>query len=56
MEGENKFEIGDMFKPLADPARARRIVSDIAEVMKLMDAVLTAEMGPLVARGLGDPQ
>lgn len=56
VEGENKFEIGDMFKPLADPARARKIVSDIAEVMKLMDAVLTAEMGPLVARNLGDNQ
>lgn len=54
VEGDNKFEIGDMFKPLADPARARKIVGDIAEVMKLMDAVLTAEMAPLVARR--DPQ
>ncbi len=54
VEGDNKFEIGDMFKPLADPARARKIVSDIAEVMKLMDAVVTAEMAPLVARR--DPQ
>jgi hypothetical protein len=39
-----------MFKPLADPARARRIIDDIAEVMKLMDAVLTAEIAPLVGR------
>lgn len=56
VEGEDKFEIGDMFKPLADPKRARKIVADIAEVMKLMDSVLTAEMGPLVARRLGDIQ
>jgi len=55
VEGDDKFEIGEMFKPLADPARAHKIVSDIAEVMKLMDAVLTAEMGPLVARNLGGP-
>lgn len=54
VEGDNKFEIGDMFKPLADPARARKIVGDIAEVLKLMDAVLTAEMAPLVGRR--DPQ
>ena len=50
LEGPDRFEIGDMFKPLADPARARRIVDDIAEVMKLMDAVLTAEIAPLVGR------
>ncbi|KAF0178798.1 MAG: hypothetical protein FD124_3485 [Alphaproteobacteria bacterium] len=50
VEGDDKFEIGDMFRTLDDPARARRIVGEIAEVMKLMDAVLTAEMGPLVAR------
>lgn len=50
LEGTDKFEIGDMFKPLADPARARRIVDDIAQVMKLMDAMLTAEMAPLVGR------
>lgn len=49
VEGENKFEIGDMFKPLADPARARKIVDDIAEVLRLMDAVLTAEQGALLA-------
>lgn len=55
VEGENKFEIGDMFKPLADPARAKKIVGEIAEVMKLMDAVLTAEMGPLVARRAREP-
>jgi hypothetical protein len=50
VETADKFEIGDMFKPLADPARARRIVNDIADVISLMDAVLTAEQAPLVAR------
>lgn len=50
VEAPDRFEIGDLFQPLADPARARRIVDDIAEVMKLMDAVLTAERAPLVGR------
>jgi hypothetical protein len=50
LETGDKFEIGDMFKPLADPARARRIVEDIAGVLRLMDAVLTAEAAPLVGR------
>lgn len=50
-EAPDRFEIGDLFTPLADPARARRIVDDIAEVMKLMDTVLTAERAPLVKRG-----
>ncbi len=50
LEGPDRFEIGDMFKPLADPTRARRIIDDIAEVMKLMDAVLTAEIAPLMGR------
>lgn len=55
VETGDRYEIGDMFKTLDDPTRARRIVGDIAEIMKLMDAVLTAEMGPLVARRNGDP-
>lgn len=55
VETGDKYEIGDMFKSLDDPARARRIVGEIAEVLKLMDAVLTAEQGPLVARRNGDP-
>ena len=50
LESPDRFEIGDIFQPLADPARARRIVDDIAEVMRLMDAVLTAEIAPLVGR------
>lgn len=50
LESPDRFEIGDMFKPLADPARARRIVDDLAGVLRLMDAVLTAEIAPLVGR------
>jgi hypothetical protein len=52
VEGGDKFEPGSMFKPLADPERARKIVGEIAQILKLMDAVLTAEQGPLVARGI----
>jgi Protein of unknown function (DUF3137) len=43
VEGGNLFEPGDMFKPLVDPARARRIVDEIAGVVRVMDAVLTAQ-------------
>jgi hypothetical protein len=43
IEGGNLFEPGDMFQPLADPARARRIVDDIAGVLRVMDNVLTAQ-------------
>lgn len=43
VEGGNLFEPGDMFKPLVDPSRARRIVDEIASVVKLMDQVLTAQ-------------
>lgn len=51
VEGGNKFEIGSMFEPLATPERARRVVDDIAQVLRLIDAVLTAEQAPLTARG-----
>ena len=50
IEGGDKFEVGDMFKDLADPERARRIVRDIAQILKLMDAVLTAETAHLLGR------
>ena len=50
IEGGDKFEVGDMFKGLADPERARRIVGDIAQILKLMDAVLTAETAHLIGR------
>jgi hypothetical protein len=43
VEGGNLFEPGDLFKPLVDPARARRIVNEIAGVVKVMDQVLTAQ-------------
>jgi len=43
VEGGNLFEPGDLFKPLVDPARARRIVDEIAGVVKVMDQVLTAQ-------------
>jgi hypothetical protein len=43
IEGQNLFEIGDLFKPLADPERARRIVGDLGKVMHVMDSVLTAQ-------------
>jgi hypothetical protein len=50
IEGGDKFEVGDMFKDLADPARAKRIVDDIAQILKLMDSVLTAETAHLIGR------
>jgi uncharacterized protein DUF3137 len=43
IEGGNRFEPGDLFKPLDDPARARRIVDDIASVMRVMDEALSAQ-------------
>lgn len=43
VEGGNLFEPGDLFKPLVDPARARRILDEIAGVVKVMDHVLTAQ-------------
>lgn len=43
VEGGDLFEPGDLFKPLDDPARARRIVEDIAGVVRVMDQVLTAQ-------------
>lgn len=43
VEGGNLFEPGDLFKPLVDPTRARRIVDEIAGVIRVMDQVLTAQ-------------
>lgn len=43
VEGGNLFEPGDLFKPLVDPARARRIINEIAGVVKVMDQVVTAQ-------------
>jgi hypothetical protein len=47
IEGGDKFEVGSMFSNLNDIARARSIVGDVAEIMRLIDAVLTAEQGAL---------
>ncbi|MBY0563858.1 MAG: DUF3137 domain-containing protein [Hyphomonadaceae bacterium] len=43
VEGGDLFEPGDLFKPLVDPARARRIVDEIASIVRVMDHVLTAQ-------------
>lgn len=43
IEGGNLFEPGDMFKPLADPVRAKKLVEEIAMIHRVMDAVLTAQ-------------
>ena len=47
IEGGNKFEIGSMFADLNDIGRARAIVTDIKQIMHVIDAVLTAERGML---------
>lgn len=49
IEGGDKFEPGNLFKTLIDPARARKLVDEIAQIMRLMDAVVTAETAPLLA-------
>ncbi len=43
VEGGNLFEPGDLFKPLVDQSRARRIVNELAGVFAVMDQVLTAQ-------------
>ncbi len=48
VEAKNRFEIGDMTKPLTDPARAQVIVEDMGAVLRVMDAVLTAEQATLL--------
>ena len=46
VEGGNLFEAGSMFKPLADPARARRVHDEIASVHGVIDALIaTREQG-----------
>jgi hypothetical protein len=49
IEGGDKFEVGDMTKPLTDPAMARGIVDQLRHIMLLMDDVLTAEAAVLKA-------
>jgi hypothetical protein len=43
VEGGNLFEPGNLFKPLVDPTRARRIVDEIAAMVRVMDQALTAQ-------------
>ena len=48
IESKDRYEIGDMGKTLVDPARARSIIDDLAAVLRVMDAVLTAEQATLL--------
>lgn len=47
IEGGDRFELGNMFKPLSDVSRFQSILGDISEIVRLIEAVLTAEMGAL---------
>lgn len=54
IESRNRFEPGSMFSPLADRKRVRQVVTDIAEIIRLIDSMLTSEKAPLVALGNTD--
>jgi hypothetical protein len=43
VEGGNRFKPGDLFKPLDQPERARRIIDHVASVMRVMNEVLSAQ-------------
>jgi hypothetical protein len=43
IEGGNLFEPGNLFRPLIDVTRAKRIVDEIGSVVRVMDEVLTAQ-------------
>jgi hypothetical protein len=47
IEGGDKFELGSMFARLDDIERARVIIKDVSEIMRVIDAVLTAEQAAL---------
>ena len=47
IEGKNRFEIGSMFKTLNDPSRAKGVVDDVTEIVRVVNAVLTAEISAL---------
>jgi hypothetical protein len=49
IEGGDKFEVGDMKKPLTEPAMARAIVDELRTIMLLIDDILTAEEAVLKA-------
>ena len=46
-QGKNRFEIGSMFKTLNDPTRAKGVIDDVTEIVRVVDAVLTAEVSAL---------
>jgi hypothetical protein len=48
VESKDRYEIGGMNETLVDPARARSIIGDLVAVLRLMDAVLTAEQATLL--------
>ncbi len=54
VQGGDRFELGSMFTPLDDPVRVRTVVNDIAQVLRLIDSMLTAEVEPLIALGNKD--
>ena len=54
VQGGDRFELGSMFTPLDDPVRVRTVVNDIAQVLRLIDSMLTAEVAPLIALGNKD--
>ena len=43
IDGGDKFEIGSMFRTLLNEDRVRGVLKDLAEIMKVIEAVLTAE-------------
>jgi hypothetical protein len=47
IEGGDKFEMGSMFRTLLDEKRVRQVVQDLSEIMRVIEAVLTAELGVL---------
>jgi hypothetical protein len=47
IEGGDKFEMGSMFRTLLDEKRVRQVVQDLSEIMRVIEAVLTAERGVL---------
>lgn len=47
IEGGDRFEFGSMFKTLLDEQRVQQILKDISEILQVIDAVLTAELGAL---------
>lgn len=47
IEGGDRFELGSMFRSLIDETRVQRILSDLSEIVRVIDAVLTAERSTL---------